>query len=211
MADVLTNLGATPTGTITAMADTFLEGAPNFWFGGVLKYAPDGDGFYWGLSGNAANPLYKIGCFTDFKMRDAVQMTEVRCDTVGVKATIQKRSYVEVQFTLVSLLPLSILKFIVSKGGTVTTNATEHSEKMGIGEINNEFITKAYFSRIYDPDNGDYVSFTGHRCQFVDMFEIAFNYGAPWQIGVRLRMHADTSLPTSQMFATVIRYDPSAL
>ena len=200
-----------PTGTIQSAEDIFLEGAPNFWFGGVLKYAPDDDSFYWGLTGNAANPLYKVGCFTDFRLRDAVTMTEVRCDTVGVKATIQRRSYLEVQFTLLSLLPLTVMKYIIAKGGTVVTNATEHSEKMGIGEINNQLIFPAYFSRIYDPDNGDYVSFTGHRCQFVDMFEIAFNYGAPWQLGCRLRMHADTTKPSSQQFATVIRYDPSAL
>ncbi len=197
-----------PTGTINTAADLFLEGGPNFWFGGVAKYSPDTDGFYSGITGTAGHPVYKIGCYTDFRWRDNIQMTDVRCDVVGVKSTIQKRNYLEVSFTLLSLLPLSILTNIV-RGGTVTVNAGEHTEKMGIGIIDNNAYIMSFFSKVYDEDTGDFVSVTGHRCQFVDVWEMAMTYGAPWTLGVRLRMYADDTKPTDQQFATVIRLDPS--
>ena len=199
-----------PTGSIQSAADVFLEGGPEFWFGGVAKYSPDSDGFYWGITGTPALPAFKIGCYTDFRWRDSIQMTDVRCDAVGVKSTIQKRNYLEFQFTLMSLLPLMQLTKIV-RGGTVTVNASEQTEKMGLGVINNNVYYPVYFSRVYDPDTGDFVSITGHRCQFVDAWEAALQYGAPWTLGVRGRMYADDTKPTSQYFATVLRLDPSLL
>lgn len=206
----VTSADVGPSGTIKLPDDIFLEGGPDFWFGGVLKYSPDSDGFYWGVTGIPSNPARKIGCYTDFRFRDNVQVTEVRCDVQGVVSTIQKRNYLEAQFTLMSLLPLSQLRLMLH-GGAVTVNSSEHTEKMGLGEIDNNTYFLSFFSKVYDQDAGDFVSVTGHRCQFVDVWEIAMNYGAPWTLGVRFRMYADSTKPAAQRFATVIRYDPSAL
>lgn len=199
----------TPTGTLLTAENIFIEGGPSFWFGGVPKYAPDSDGFYWGISGTVDDPVNQIGCYTDFRFRDNIQMTEVRCDTIGVVSTIQKRNYLEVSFNLMSLLPLSMLANIIARSGATTTNLADNTEKMGIGTINNTINFMCYFSKVYDPDAGDWVSFTGHSCQFVDVWEIAMQYGAPWTLGVRMRLHGDSTKPTNQTFATAIRYDPS--
>ncbi len=202
---------ATPTGQLNTMEDVFIEGAPTFWWGGVPQYSPDTDGYYWGVVGTALKPLYKVGCFTDFRLRDNIQMNDVRCDIIGVKATIQKRSYLEVSFNLVSMLPLSVLTPMLFRAGAATHNLTEHTEKAGIGIINNQLYNMVYFSKIYDPDNGDYVSFTGHRTQFVDAWEIGMTYGQAWTVGIKARLFADDTKPSAQTFATVIRYSPNAL
>lgn len=199
-----------PSGTIRQADDLFLEGGPEFWFGGVAKYAPDADGFYWGLTGTVSNPARKVGCYADFRFRDSIQVTEVRCDTQGVVSSIQKRNYLEATMTLMSLLPLSHLRLML-RGSAVTENAPEHTEKMGLGEIDNNEYFLCYFSKVYDQAADDFVSVTGHRCQFVDAWEIAMSYGAPWTLGVRLRMYADSTKPTTQSFATVLRYDPSLI
>ena len=204
----ITTADKAPTGTIITADDLFLEGGPDFWFGGVSKNSPDSDGFYSGITGTAGTPIYKIGCYTDFRWRDNIQMTDVRCDTIGVKQTIQKRNYLECSFTLMALMPLRVLKNIV-RGGTVTVNATEHTEKMGLGLIDNSVVFPCFFAKVYDTAVDDFVSVTGHRCQFVDVWEIAMQYGAPWTLGVRLRMFADDTKPDAQKFATVIRLDPS--
>lgn len=200
-----------PTGQLTNQLDGYIEGAPQAYFGGVPKYSPDSDNFYWGITPTLANPVFRLGCYMDFKLADNIQMSEVRCDTVGVTATIQKRSFLEVSFTLESLLPLSFLQPILARGGTVVANPSEHTEKMGIGDINNNRYYMLYFAKVYDPDNGDYVSFTGHRCQFVDAQELAMPYGQTWTLSVKIRMHADRTKPNNQWFATVIRYSPENL
>lgn len=198
-----------PTGTILTAEDLFLEGGPSFWFGGVAKYSPDSDSFYWGITGTAALPAYKIGCYTDFRWRDNIAMADVRCDTIGVVKTIQKRNYLEATFTLSALLPFKVLKGIL-RAGTVTTNTTEHTEKMGIGLIDNTTTVPVYFSKVFDDATGAFVSVTGHKCQFVDAWEIAMQYGQPWTVaGVRVRMYADDTKPSDQTFATVIRFDPT--
>lgn len=203
----VTTSDRTPSGTIITPNDVFLEGGPEFWFGGVPRYSPDSDGFYWGITGIDAKPAYKLGCYTDFRWRDNVQMTEVRCDTIGVTATIQKRNYLEFTCTLMSLLPLKMLKNIIH-GGTVTITA-EGAEKMGLGDINNAEYHLCFLSRVYDQTALDFVTITGHRCQFVDSWEIAMTYGAPWTLGIKMRLHADDTKPAAQRFATVIRLDPS--
>lgn len=199
-----------PSGTIQLVDDVFLEGGPEFWFGGVAKYSPDSDGFYWGLTGTVANPAYKLGCYTNFRLRDAIQMSEVRCDTIGVVSSIQKRNYLEVDFTLMSLFPLAQTRFML-KGGPVTHNAGNHTEAMGMGTIDNNLYYLAFFSRVYDDVNGDFISVTGHRTQFVDVWEMAWTYGAPYTLGVKLRMYADTTKPAAQRFGTFLRYDPQRL
>lgn len=212
----ITQADSAPSGSVTTMTDLFIEGAPDFWFGGVPRYSPDSQGYYWGVTGTVDNPLYKLGCYTDFRLRDNIQTADVRCDTVGMKASIQKRNFLEVSFNLLTLFPLSMFQKMVVRGGSVTTNPTgsltdPSTEKMGWGEINNQLYYMCFFSKVYDPDNGDFLSFTGHRCQFVDVTEIAFTYGQPYTYRVMMRLFADSDKPSDQRFATVIRYDPSAL
>jgi hypothetical protein len=199
-----------PSGTIQLASDIFLEGGPDFYFGGVAKYSPDADGYYWGIDGTPSNPVQKVGCYTQFKFRDNIMVSEIRCDTIGVVGTIQKRNFLECDFTLLSLLPLAQLKTLI-RGGTVTQNASDHAEKMGLGLIDNNKYFLTYLAKVYDQTAGSFVSITGHRCQFVDVWEISMNYGAPWTLGIKLRMYADTSKPDAQKFATVLRYDPTLL
>jgi len=199
-----------PTGTITTQEDIFIEGGPEFWFGGVPKYNPDSDGFYWGITGTANTPAYKVGCYEDFRFRDNITMNDVSCDQIGVKQTIQKRNFVDVTFTLKSLLPFTVLTHLL-KGGAVTQNATEGTEKFGLGEIDNTIFHMCFWSRIYNSD-GDCINWTGHRCQFVDAWELATPWGQPWTVSnIIMRCFADDAKPDAQQFGTMIRYDPSVI
>jgi len=203
---------SSPTGTVTPGAeDLFLEGGPNFWIGGVCRECPDDDDFYWGITGTEDNPVYLIGCYEDFRFRDNITMNDIQCDTVGVQSTTQKRNYLEVTFTLKSLLPFQHLTRFM-KGGGVTDNAAEGTSKFGLGEVNNDTYYMCYWSRVYDDTTGDFVSVTGHRCQVVDAFELATVWGQPWTLtGFVVRFYADNTKPDDQLFATIIRYDPSVI
>lgn len=203
---------ATPTGTLTASEDLRIQGAPYFYFSTPGAYAqdPDEDGFYWGLTGTVASPVYALGCYENFGFGDDVTLNEVRCDTIGIAETIQRRDSLHVTFTLKSLLPFSILRHIL-RGGAVTTEADEGTEKFGIGEIDNTLFYKCYFSRVYDENTDDFVAVTGHRCQFVDAWEIATPWAEAWRVGVTMRLFADDDMPVAQRFATFIRLDPSAI
>jgi hypothetical protein len=197
-----------PTGTINTVEDIYIEGGPDFWFGGVLKYGPDANNYYWGTTGTAEKPIHKLGCYTNFQWADNIQSSDIRCDVQGVVGNITRRNYLEATFDLMSFLPLSQLKILIRASSHL---AVADAEYMGIGEINQQDYHMTYFSKIYDTDTGDYLSVTGHRCQFEWSGAWAFKYGEPWAIGIRCRFFADTDLPSAQRFATVIRYDPSAL
>jgi hypothetical protein len=202
----------TPLGNIDAQDDLYLETAPTVYFqdsGATELSNPDADGFYWGLSGTTARPVYQLGCYEDVRLAGNIEMTAIRCDTVGDKASIQKLNHVDLTFTLKTLLPLATLRHIL-RGGAVTTTPGA-TEKMGIGQPNNQVYFHVYFPTIYDETAGDYVAVTGHKAQFVDSWQIAFAYGRPATMGVTLRMYADDSKPSDQIFATIIRADPSAL
>lgn len=182
-----------------------------FWIGGEPQYNPDDDGFYWGIVGTAELPVYLVGCYEDFRFRDNVTLNDIQCDTVGVKSSVQKRNYVDVTFTLKSLLPFEHLSRFM-KGGGVTNNAVEGTSKFGLGEIDNDTYHMVFFSRVYDDVTGDFVSVTGHRCQVVDAWELAAVWGQPWTLtGFSIRFFADDSKPDDQLFATVIRLDPSVI
>lgn len=202
---------AVPVGTTTSQEDLYIDSAPKLWFGGVHRYGPDEDSFYWGLSGSVANPVYAVGCFTDFTFKDNVTMNDIVCDALGTVGVIQTRNYLELTYTLESLFPLSVLTKIL-RTGAVTLDATEDAEKMGIGDVTGRSTYyKVFFSRVYDPESGAYFSLTGHRAQFVDAWEISTPIGDKWSLGVTMRLFADSSLPAAQKFATVVRYDASAL
>jgi len=199
---------ATPTGTMTSSEDLYIEGAPYFYFGGEYAQGHDEHGFYWGLTGTYENPVYAVGCYEDFRFGDDVTVNAVRCDTIGDAALIQRRNFMYVSFTLKSMFPFEILSRIL-RGGPVTQEVDEGTEEFGFGEIDNTTFYLCYFSRVYDAVAGDFVSVTGHRCQFVDAWEIATPWAEAWRVGVTMRLFADDTKPVHQRFATMIRLDTS--
>ena len=203
-----------PATGIISQDEITLEGAPNIYFQDATMdpmYNPDGDSYYWNLTGSATYPIYQLGCYTDVSFGEDVTLNAVRCDTVGDKSAVQKRNYLELTFTLHHMFPLSVLTHVLNAGSAVDNNPGV-SEKMGIGKIDNNQFWRVYLPKIYDEDAPDFVSITMHRCQFVDAWSISMASGEAWSVsGVRLRGYADEDMPTAQSFATIIRLDPSAI
>lgn len=201
----------TPLGNIVSQEDIFLEGAPYIYFQDASATPlnnPDVSGYYWGLSGTSLYPVYSIGCVVDVSLRESLTMNDVRCDTVGVKATIMRRDYVEFVLTIQSLFPLSVSRHTLKLSSpTVTTGL----EKVGIGGINNNLKYMVYAPTVYDPDTGDLLIFHLHKAQFVDAWELAMRSGENWSFQVMLRAYADTTKPDSQRFGVIVRSDNSAL
>lgn len=204
----------TPLGSTTSSEDIYLDGAPTIYVqdneADPLK-SPDSDGFYWGMSGTSSYPAIEIGCISDVSLGEDLSMSDVLCDNVGVKDTVMSRNYVEFTFTVMSLFPFDVLTEIL-KGGEVTENATEHTQKFGLGTIDNQQFWMVYAPKVYDEDVGDYVAIHMHKSKFVDSFEIDMPFGDQWSVGgITLRAFADTDKPTAQQFATVIRADASVI
>lgn len=205
---------ATYTGIVGAQESqnsTFIEGAPSIFFQpipdtsdpGVL-HNPDSNGFYWGLTGTTAAPVYELGCYENVRLGDNIDINSIRCDKSGDQGAIRKRNYIEVSFTLKSLLPLVIARHLLNWSPIIENG---NFEKTGIGEINNNDYVRAAMVRVYDPANSDYVFIQVHRGQFVQNSEIQFTYGQPWQVDVTLRGYADEGMPNNQLFATVIHHE----
>lgn len=204
----------TPVGNVDVQEDIYLEGAPTIYFQDATATPlrnPDSDGFYWGMSGTATYPAYELGCVMDVSLTENITMNDILCDNVGVKDTVQQRNYIEFSFTIQSFLPFTVLRHLV-KGGAVTQNASEHTEKFGLGKINNNLRYMVYAPKVYDEDVGDYILIHIHRAKFVDAFTLNMPFGSQWQLtGIKLRAYADTTKPSAQQFATVVRLDPSVL
>lgn len=204
----------TPLGNLTQQEDLFIEGAPTIFIqnntADPLKN-PDSDGFYWNLSGTSTYPVLELSCLEGVSLTEDLTINDIRCDTVGVKDTIQQRNYVEFQFSIKSLFPISTMKDVL-KWGAVTQNTGEGTEKSGIGAVDNQTFFMAYAPRVYDENTGDYFMFHFHRCKFVEAFTIDMRYGDSWIVnGIRLRAFADTTKPAAQRFGTVVRVDPSVI
>ncbi len=202
----------TPLGVINTQDDLYLDVAPTIYFQDYDADElnnPDGDGFYWGLTGSSTYPVYELACYEDVRWASEYESNAIRCDTVGDKGQIQKLNHIDLTFTLKTLMPLATLTHIL-RGGAVTTTPGA-TEKMGIGQPNNQQYYHYYFPVVYDETAGDYIAVTAHKAQFVDAWEIAFSYGTPATLGVIFRAFADSSKPADQLFATVIRADPSAI
>lgn len=202
----------TPQGTLVTQEEIYLEGAPYIFIQdatAALLRNPDGNGYYWGLSGSVTYPVYQLGCVQDVSLTEGLTMNDVRCDTVGTKATIQRRDYVEFNMSILSLFPLTVSsKFLNLSTPTTGTGF----ELTGIGGINNNKFYHVFAPKIYDEDTGDALYFNLHRAQFVDAWTIDFKQGEPWMVtGVKLRSYADDTKPTTQRFGVIARYDPSAL
>ena len=203
----------TPFGNIIEQEDVTLESAPNVYFGSTdvpYMFAPDTDGFYWNLSGTVTDPLYQLGCYENVSFGDNLDVNAVRSDAVGDKDVIMKRNHLELQATLKSFLPFTVLSKVMN-GGAVTTNNVQNTEKFGLGVINNNAYYRVYLPKVYDEATGDYVSITGHRCKFISNGQIQMTYGNSWTLQITIWMIADEDKPVDQRFATVVRADPSVL
>jgi hypothetical protein len=82
---------------------------------------------------------------------------------------------------------------------------------MGVEQPNNNQFWPLYGATVYDSTAGDYISFTGHRAQFVGAWALTFGFGTPATLSVVFRVFADDTKPSAQEFMTVIRADPSAI
>src|SRR3972149_7441633 len=179
----MTLITGTPLGSITTQDDIFLEGAPNIYFqetGATPLNNPDASGYYWGLSGTTAYPVYNLGCYTDVSLTEDVTVNAIRCDTSGDVATIQKRNYLEVNFTLQHMFPLSVLRHTLNI--SVPTVGLTDLEKTGIGKINNNRYYMVYMPKVYDDDTGDWLMVHLHRCQIVEPWSLAMRSGDSWQL-----------------------------
>jgi hypothetical protein len=202
-----------PVGTINAQEEVYLDGAPYLYFQDATADPlnnPDVQGFYWNLSGTSTYPIYRVGCIQDVSLTEGLTMNQVRCDTIGDKATIQRRDYIEFNFSFTSMFPLSALRHLLNLGSAPTV-ATGF-EKQGIGSINNNQFYHFYAPKVYDDTAGDYVVFHLHRAQFVDAFTVNMRSGEPWMVeGIKIRAYADETKPATQKFGVIVRGDLSAL
>lgn len=205
-------LTGTPLGTITSQEEIYVEGSPYLYFQDYTaapRYNPDAQGYYWNLTGSTSYPVYNLGCVQDVSLAENVTMNDIRCDTIGVKGTIQKRNYVEFNVTILTLLPLVVLRHMLKLS---TPSTGTGYEQAGIGGINNNQFYMVYAPTVYDQDTGDLLIFHLHKAQFVDAWTINMNYGEPWKVsGLKFRAYADETKPAAQRFGVIIRHDPSAL
>jgi len=202
----------TPAGSSVTQEDLYLEGAPVIIiqdYNASLLNNPDSDGYYWGLSGTATYPYKIVGCVEDVSLTEGLTMNDVRCDTDGIKDTVQRRDYIEFNMTIKSLFPLTVASDFLNLS-TPTTGTDK--EKTGIGAINNNRFYHVYAPKVYDEDTGDLLIFNLHKAKFVDAWTIEMRYGDNWAVtGVKLRAYADTTKPAAQKFGVIVRTDPSAL
>jgi hypothetical protein len=194
----------TPEGNVISQNEVYIEGAPWIYYQDNTANPlnnPDGDGYYWGMSGTSSQPAYELACYEDVALSEDLTINNIRCD---------KRNYLELSITLSTMFPLTTTAPIFKSGSTVLSSAP--FEKMGIGVIDNLTYYRIWLPKVYDEDSADYVSITLHRAQFVDAFNISMASGDAWKIGgISIRAFADDNLPTAQQFATVVRYDPSLI
>jgi len=202
----------TPLGTTTSQEDLYLEGSPNIYFQDYSADPynnPDGDGFYWGMSGTATYPVLEVGCPTDVSLTEDLTINDVLCDNVGVKDTVQQRNYVQFEFTIQSFFPYDVLRHML-KGGAVTESSP--TQKFGMGAVSQTQTWMVYAPKVYDIDAGDYVWIWLNKAKFVEAWTINMTFGSPWQMtGIRLRAYADTTKPQDQYFGMWGRSDASVI
>ena len=202
----------TPLGNVVSQEDLYIEGAPYIYIQNYLAsplYNPDVGGYYWNMTGSTLYPVKGLGCVLDVALTEGLTMNDIRCDSVGVKDTIQRRDYVELTLTVSSLFPLSIGSELMNLSAATVSAGLE---KVGIGPINNNKHYMVYMPKVYDEDTGDYLVIHLHKAKFIDAWTINMKSGEPWQLtGLKIRAYADTTKPSPQQFGTIIRSDLSAL
>ena len=202
----------TPLGNVDSQEELYMEGAPTIYIQDNRAnplFNPDGDGYYYGMSGTVTYPAIALGCIQEVSLTEGLTMNDVRCDTIGVKDTIQKRDYVEFDLTILSQLPLSTLRYMMNLS-PATVNGV--SEKVGIGGINNAINYMVYAPKVYNDDAAGWILFHLHRAKFVDAWTLNFNYGESWTLtGLKIRGYADETKPAAARFGTIVRIDDAAL
>lgn len=199
-------------GNVISQEDLYLEGAPYIYFQDDRANPlnnPDGQGFYWGMSGSTTYPAYLLGCIQDVSLTEGITMNDVRCDTVGVKDTIQKRDYVEFQLTILSQLPLSVIRHVMNLSAPSTGTGYE---TVGIPQINNSIHYHVYAPKVYDEDAAGWLMFYLHKAKFVDAWTMNMVYGGSWTLtGIKLRAYAQDTRPANQLFGVIKRFDLARL
>ncbi len=202
----------TPIGGSLTQENTYIEGAASIYvqdYRATPLFNPDAQGYYWGMSGTVSYPYIEIGCIQDVSLTENLTMNDVRCDTVGVKDAIMKRNYVEMSLTILTLLPLKVLRHMLKLSAA---DVGTGYEKVGIGQINQAQYYHVYSPKVYDEANAYWLTFWLHRAKFVDAWTINEKYGDAWTVtGLKLRAFADTSYPTAQLFGSIMRFDSSGV
>lgn len=203
----------TPVGNIVSQEDTFIEGAPYIYFQdnrATPLNNPDAQTYYWGLSGSTTYPVYNLGCIQNVNLTEGLTMNDIRCDTIGVKDTIQKRDYVEFNLEVLSQLPLTVLRHIMKLGTAPSTGSG--FETQGITTIDNAQRYMVYAPAVYNQQAAGWLMFHLHRAKFVDAWTLNMRYVDSWQLtGIKVRAYADQSKPANQLFGVIKRFDAAAL
>jgi len=201
-----------PAGTVTSQEELYIEGSPYIYiqdYEADPLFNPDAEGFIWGMSGTALHPVFALGCIQDVSLTEGMTMNDVRCDTVGVKDTIQRRDYVEFNLTILSKFPLSVLSKLLNLSTAVVGSG---EESVGIGRINNSKFWHVYAPKVYDNDAADYLVIDLAKAKFVDAWTINMNSGESWTTtGLKLRAYADETRSDQALFGVLKRFDASAL
>lgn len=197
-------------GNVISQEELYLEGSPFIYFQDSTPaplYNPDSQGYYWQLSGTFTYPALLLGCIQDVSLTEGVTMNDVRCDTVGVKDTIQKRNYVEFNLTILSLMPLTVLRHVLNISQPSVGSGYETA---GIGQINNSQHYHVYAPKVYDESAAGWLMFYLHKAKFVDAWTLSFKYGDSWTAtGIKIRAYANDNYPANQIFGVIRRADPS--
>ena len=167
----------TAIGNVVSQEDLYLEGAPYIYFQddrATPLNNPDAQSYYWGMSGTSSYPAYLLGCIQDVSLTEGVTMNDVRCDTVGVKDTIQKRDYVEFQLTILSQLPLPVIRHVLNLSAPSVGTGYE---TVGIPQINNSIHYHVYAPKVYNDDAAGWLMFYLHKAKFVDAWTLNMVYG----------------------------------
>lgn len=199
----------TPLGNVVSQEELYIEGAPYIFFQDYRAtplHNPDANGYHWGMSGTSSYPANAIGCIRNVSLTEGVTMNDVRCDTVGVKDTIQKRDYVEFNLEIVSEFPLAELRHMLNLSAP---NTGTGYETVGIGQIDNTQHYMVYAPKVYSEANNEWLLFQLHKAKFVDAWTMNFTYGEAWSVtGLKLRAFADETKNSKELFGVIHRIDP---
>ena len=208
----MTLVTGTPIGGSLIQESLYIEGAPTIYvqdYRANPLFNPDAQGYYWAMSGTASYPYIEIGCIQDVSLTENLTMNDVRCDTIGVTDTIQKRNYLEFNLTILTLFPLKALRHFL-KIGTASTGTGY--EKVGIGQIDQTQLYHVYAPKVYDETNAYWLAFWLNKAKFVDAWTVNFKYGDAWTVtGLKLRAFADSTRPSAQLFGSIFRFDGSGV
>jgi hypothetical protein len=201
----------TPIGNLLSQEEKYLEGAPYLYlqdYRAGPANNPDVNGYYWNMSGTTTYPIYSLGCIQDVKLSENVTLNLIRCDTVGDKAAIQKRNYLQIDFTLVSLLPLTITAVLMNMFNSTVVSGREYA---GISKINNNIFYQLYAPKVYDEVAGYWIMMHLHKCQITGDFTWDLALNGHKLTGLKVTAFIDETKPANQFFGVLARFDKNAL